>query len=269
MSLEMAILTTHTPRICHEEQAPSFQRPMVNALHTLAQKLADVRPEVVVLISCHWMSTFNHYVNANTVHKGLLTADECPDMIAGVPYHFPGHPEMALTLARAGMEQGLQVKAFQEPSYTLDYGTVVPLRYLLEKRKVPVVNLSVCWSSSLAESLTWGRIIGRVLHASPLRSVFVASGALSHNVVRNPAQWPNATETALNQKFCEVLENGDIHTAVEMLPSFAKAAGLESGGRHLATLLGVLQENPCKGVLHAYGPSSGSGNPIMSLLPAS
>jgi hypothetical protein len=42
------------------------------------------------------------------------------------------------------------------------------------------------------------------------------------------------------------------------------------GGRHLAMLLGVVMESRQRFVptVHAYGPSSGSGNYVISLLAA-
>ncbi|OFW76556.1 MAG: extradiol ring-cleavage dioxygenase [Alicyclobacillus sp. RIFOXYA1_FULL_53_8] len=266
MSLELAVVTPHTPRICHEELVADFQKPMVRAMYEVADVIESVRPDVVVLVSCHWMSSFNHYVDATPRHQGILTAHECPDIIRDVAYDYPGQREIANQLATAGQASGLSVKAIDDPTYVWDYGTVVPLRYLLPRTKVPVVDLSVCFAASLDETMRWGRAIGKTLSESPLRTVFVASGALAHNLVRGPEQWPNITEQALDREFSAHLVAGDLASATEMLPSYARAAGVESGGRHIAILLGVLQ-GQYHGVLHGYGPSSGSGNPVLTLRP--
>jgi len=50
-------------------------------------------------------------------------------------------------------------------------------------------------------------------------------------------------------------------------PGFVKDTEAEMGGRHLAVLLGAI-DGLFRGKLHAYGPSSGSGNAVLSLLPA-
>ncbi|WP_067935933.1 extradiol ring-cleavage dioxygenase [Alicyclobacillus kakegawensis] len=266
MSLELAMISPHTPRICHEDKIPEFQRPMVEAMRKTAEIIEQVEADVMVLVSCHWMSSFEHYVDAGARHTGVLTAVECPDLISDVPYDYPGHPELAQQLVAAGKAQGLPIVGIDDPSYIWDYGTVVPLRYLLPRRKIPVVDLSVCWAASLAETQEWGRVIGQVLRESPLRTVFVASGALAHNLRRGAHNWPNRTEQALDKEFCQRLVEGDLEAAGEMLPSYARAATLEAGGRHVAMLLGVLQ-GKYKGVLHGYGPSSGSGNPVLTLHP--
>ncbi len=55
--------------------------------------------------------------------------------------------------------------------------------------------------------------------------------------------------------------------AWEWLPEFAGAAGPEMGGRHLAMILGAILESGHRfsATVHAYGPSSGSGNYVISL----
>jgi 3,4-dihydroxyphenylacetate 2,3-dioxygenase len=50
-------------------------------------------------------------------------------------------------------------------------------------------------------------------------------------------------------------------------PAFCKTVDAEMGGRHLAILLGATG-GTFRGKLHAYGPSSGTGNAVVSLLPA-
>ncbi|EJY55079.1 Extradiol ring-cleavage dioxygenase class III protein subunit B [Alicyclobacillus hesperidum URH17-3-68] len=264
MSLELAMITPHTPRICHRDRIPEFQKPMVEAMLKCADIIDDVNPDVIVLISCHWMSSFIHYVDITPAHQGVLTAVECPDLITDVAYSHPGHPELGRQLVEAGKAAGLQVVGIDDPTYIWDYGTVVPLRYLLKRPDIPVVDLSVCWAASLDESIRWGEVMGEVFLNTPLRVVFLASGALAHNLGRGPELWPNITEQALDREFCQYLVNGDKASAVSMLPSYVRAAGVESGGRHVAVLLGVLRKQ-FTGELHGYGPSSGSGNPVLTM----
>ncbi|WAH43696.1 extradiol ring-cleavage dioxygenase [Alicyclobacillus fastidiosus] len=268
MSLELAMISPHTPRICHQDRVPEFQKPMVEAMYEAANVIDSVHPDAIVLVSCHWMSSFFHYVDATDRHKGILTAFECPDLITDVPYDHPGDSALATQFVEAGKAAGLSVVGINDPTYVWDYGTVVPLRYLLKRKDIPVVDLSVCWAASLEETVEWGKAIGEVIRNSQKRIVFVASGALAHNLGRRPDLWPNLTEQTLDREFCNHLVNGDRTSALEMLPSYVRAAGVESGGRHVAMLLGVLQSD-FRGVLHGYGPSSGSGNPVLTICHAS
>jgi 3,4-dihydroxyphenylacetate 2,3-dioxygenase len=266
MTLELGMLAAHVPRICHEEKVSDFQKPLTKAMHEASKALLDVNPDVVVLVSCHFTATFHHYVDSTPEHKGVLTAVECPDLISDVPYHYPGDAELANQLVEAGKKAGIPTVAVNDPTYIWDYGTVVPLRYLLPKENVPVIDLSVCWAASLDETFQWGQEIGRVLRESNKRAVFVSSGALSHNLVRGPEIMPTRSEQALDNQFIDYVLKSDYDSAREMLPQYAKIAGVESGGRHIAMLLGVL-EGSFKANYLGYAQSSGSGNAVITFEP--
>lgn len=266
MTIELGMLVPHTPRMCHEDQAPEFLNEIVEGMHQVAKVIEEAKPDVVVMISCHWLSSFQHFVDATPEHKGVLTAFECPELISDVPYYYPGDTELANQLVAAGKEAGLPVIAVNDPTYLWDYGTIVPLRYLIPKEDIPVIDLSVTWAASLEETYAWGQQIGEVLRESDKRVMFISSGALSHNLVRGPERMPSLAEQALDRQFIDYLQNNDLSSAWKMLPQYAKNAGVESGGRHLAALLGVLEESK-QSYYYGYGQSSGSGNVIMTFEP--
>src|SRR5699024_5680606 len=190
MGIELNVLAPHVPTICHEDQAPDFQKGLIDGLKKVGERIKEIDPDTIVLISCHWPSTFNHYVDATPVHKGILTANEAPDIINDVPYEFPGDPELAREFVKVAEERGLQVKGFDDPNYIWDYGTVVPLRYLNPEGKYPTISLSVTLAASLEETYEWGKVIRDVSNASDKKIVFVSSGALSHNLVRGRHKKP-------------------------------------------------------------------------------
>ncbi|ALS20464.1 MULTISPECIES: extradiol ring-cleavage dioxygenase [Paenibacillus] len=268
MSIELGLLVPHTPRMCHEEQAPAFQKELVRSMHEAADVIASLKPDVIVLISCHWMSSFHHLVDATPHHKGILTAFECPELISDVPYEYPGDEQLGSRLVEAGQQAGLSVVKVNDPTYVWDYGTVVPLRYLVPKGDIPVIDLSVTWAANLEETYQWGQQVGKVLRESEKRAVFVSSGALSHNLVRGPEVMPSISEQALDKQFLDYLNHNDLQSAWKMLPQYAKAASVESGGRHLAMLLGVLEGNYTS-KYYGYGQSSASANVVMTFQPGS
>jgi hypothetical protein len=95
----------------------------------------------------------------------------------------------------------------------------------------------------------------------------VASGSVSHKPVRGPEKWPGAAEQELDHRFARLLADGRYDEAWAWLPRYCEAAEPEMGGRHLAMLLGALiaSRSHYAAVVHAYGPSSGSGNYVVSL----
>ncbi|WCK52322.1 extradiol ring-cleavage dioxygenase [Aneurinibacillus sp. Ricciae_BoGa-3] len=268
MSLELAMLVPHTPRMCHEEFAPEFQRELVQGMHQVAGIIESSQPDVLLLVSCHWMSSFDHLIDATADHKGVLTAFECPDLISDIPYHHAGDKELALKIAQAGKDAGIPVKAVDDPTYVWDYGTVVPLRYLLPRVNVPVIDLSVCWAATLEETYRWGQEIGKVLNESGKRAMFASSGALSHNLHRGAHLMPSISEQAMDKQFLSYLNSSDFDSAWKMLPQYAKISAVESGGRHIALMLGVMNANhEYQSEYFGYGQSSGSANVVITFKP--
>ncbi|MEQ2525933.1 extradiol ring-cleavage dioxygenase [Robertmurraya yapensis] len=263
MTIELSLLAPHVPSICHEEQAPEFQKDMVASMKGLAKKIESIKPDVVVLVSCHWPSTFFHYVDCTPEHKGILTAFEAPDLIKDVPYHYPGDAELAKELVKAGEEAGLQVQGVNDPYYIWDYGTVVPLRYLVPNEDTPVINLSVTLAASLEETYKWGKEIAKVLRESDKKVIFVSSGALSHNLVRGRHNKPTVSEHALDKQFIDFVMKKDYQSAYEMLPQYARLAKVESGGRHLAMLFSMIEDG-WEPTYFADGQSSGSWNALIA-----
>ncbi|MBB6447920.1 DODA-type extradiol aromatic ring-opening family dioxygenase [Bacillus benzoevorans] len=263
MTIELSILAPHVPSICHEDQAPDFQQNMVDGMKEVAKDIANIKPDAVVLVSCHWPSTFTHYVDCNAVHEGLLTAQEAPDMIKDVPYHYPGDEDLANLLVQAGKKANLAVEGVYDQYFEWDYGTVVPLRYLIPNENIPVVNLSVTLAANLEETYKWGQEIAKVLQETEKKVIFVSSGALSHNLVRGRHNKPTLSEHALDKEFVDMLMNKDYKAAYHMLPQYASMAKVESGGRHLAMLLGIINQEWAPNYL-ADGQSSGSWNALIA-----
>ena len=267
-------LSVHTPRYCTYDAAfagklahPDFQA-VRDGLVAQGRHLATLAPDVIVINSCHLVTTFPTVVDGTPRHRGVLTAQEAPELIHGVAYDFPGDFDFASALVDRGKAAKLQCTLANDVHYPLDYGTVMPLVcYLDRAQRTPAVPVSVCLSADLDECFTWGRHVAQTARALGRRAAFVASGSVSHKLVRGPEKWPGAAEQELDHRLAKMLADGDYDKVWAWLPEYADAAEPEMGGRHLAMMLGVLVESGRRfsAELHAYGPSSGSGNYVVSL----
>jgi 3,4-dihydroxyphenylacetate 2,3-dioxygenase len=272
--LAAVFLSVHTPRYCTLEAA--FQgtlaseafRPVRDGLCAQGQEVARSRLDAVVINSCHLISTFPTVVDGTPRHRGVLTAQEAPELIHGVPYDYPGDYELAARLIARGRADGRQSVLANDVHYPLDYGTVMPMVcYLDPAQRLPMVPVSVCLSADLGEAFGWGRCLAEVARETPKRVGFVASGSVSHKLVRDPPRGPRPDDEALDHRFAELLAAGEYEKLWAWLPEFARAAEPEMGGRHLAMMLGTILGSGERFVstVHAYGPSSGSGNYVISL----
>lgn len=69
MTIEFSMLAPHVPSMCHEDLVPEFQQDMAASMKEIGKQLKEINPDVIVLVSCHWPSTFFHYVDCTPVHK--------------------------------------------------------------------------------------------------------------------------------------------------------------------------------------------------------
>ncbi|HYB70735.1 MAG TPA: extradiol ring-cleavage dioxygenase [Candidatus Bathyarchaeia archaeon] len=277
MSLAGAFLTVHTPRYCTLEAAYEGKlasevfRPVRDGLVAQGEAVARARLDVAVVNSCHLITTFPTVVDGTPRHQGVLTAQEAPEIIHGVSYDYPGDYDLAARLIARGRTAGKQCVLANDVHYPLDYGTVMPmLCYLDRAQRTAMVPISVCLSADLEESYEWGRHVAQVARESDKRVGFVASGSVSHKLVRGPERAPLPEDQELDHRFARLLADGEFEKLWAWLPEFTRATQAEMGGRHLAMLLGAIIESGSRFVpsVHAYGPSSGSGNYVISLLAA-
>ncbi len=268
-------LSVHTPRYCTLEAAfegklaSEVFRPVRDGMVAQGRALRGARLDAVVVNSCHLITTFPTVVDGTPRHRGVLTAQEAPDLIRGVPYDYPGDPGLAASLIARGKARGLLCVLADDPHYPLDYGTVMPLVcYLDPEQRLPMVPLSVCLAADLEEAHAWGRLLAEAAREAPGRVGFVASGSVSHKLVRGPERGPLPADEALDHRLAGLLAAGRFDEAWGWLPEFARSAEAEMGGRHLAMMLGALLGSGRRfaTTVHAYGPSSGSGNYVISCL---
>ncbi len=276
-SLAGVFLSVHTPRYCTLEAAFEGRlaseafRPVRDGLVAQGQDVAEARLDVIAVNSCHLITTFPTVIDGTPRHQGVLTAQEAPEIIHGVPYDYPGDYAFASTLATRGKAEGRQTVLANDVHYPLDYGTVMPMVcYLDRAQRLPLVPISVCLAANLDECFAWGRTLARVAREGAQRVGFVASGSVSHKLVRGPEKGPLPAEEALDHEFARLLAGGDYEKLWSWLPGYVTSVEAEMGGRHLAMMVGALVESGARYEtrVHAYGPSSGSGNYVISLLAA-
>jgi 3,4-dihydroxyphenylacetate 2,3-dioxygenase len=260
------MLVPHTPRFLDPDGAAPVFQPVIRGLRALGDEVARLRPDAIIIASAHWFTTFHHYVGGAARLAGVLTATEAPDLVRNIAYQYPGDPELARAMVAAGGRASVSTVLTDEPTLPLDYGFVIPLRYLTPRADVPIVPISLCYLADLSETLRWGRAIGCAVRGVSRRVVLAVTGALSYRLVRGPERWPEPEARALDDRMMDLFTAGDLAAFAGSLGELAREAHVEAGGRHLALLIGALGSG-YRGRVLGYGPSSGSGNAVVTLSP--
>lgn len=259
-------IVAHVPTLSRAEITPDYQRTLVDGERRLGERLRALSADVWIVISTHWVSTFNWFTTCQPVHEGVCVADEAPDLIPGIAYRYNGDAEFARALVEAWKDAGIPAVRNESPNYAWDYGTYVPLAHLDPDAKVPVVGVPVVLMSDVNECLRAGAAIHETAKRLGRQAVVLASSALSHALVRGREHWPTPERIDSDRRMIELLKRGDLAIAIEQFPDYARATVAEMGGRAIATMLGAAKAladdgGTLSGVQFGeYAQSSGSGN---------
>ena len=262
-----AAVVAHVPTLSRAEITPDFQHTLVDGERRLGQTLrASLTPDLWVIASTHWVSTFNWLSTCQPKHDGVCVADEAPDLIPGMPYHYRGDPEFASALVDEWKHIEIPAARNESSHYEWDYGTFVPLSHLDPQAQVPVVGLPVVLMADHAECLRAGAAIHATAKRLGKNVVFIASTALSHALVRGRHFMPTPERMAADHVLIEQLKHGSVDAAIAGFADYSRLTVAEMGGRALATLLGALKAMSSDGTALEgrqygdYAQSSGSGN---------
>ncbi len=264
------IVVPHAPRLGFREHAPDFGLPLIDGCIALGEEIRNDRPkpDLIVINSTHFVSTFNWQACVQERHEGWCVAEEAPDLIPGAHYRYKGDPEFARAMKDEIAALGLPCVENSTKHYTWDYGTWVPIHYMDPNAEVPVISIPTVLSADLDECYKVGAAIHRTAQKTGRRVVLAASTSFAHKLVRGPSQWPAPERVEADRKFIDMLLAGNIAEAKRIFPDYATKVVAEMGGRVLALFLAAAEamggryEGKTYG---AYCQSSASGNHNVSL----
>jgi 3,4-dihydroxyphenylacetate 2,3-dioxygenase len=275
-----AALVSHHPGLM---QCEEFRRAMgagedsdlIAGYARLRERIAAVKPDVVLIFDSHWFTTGYHLVDGGARYSGSYISDEMPWYLHGVPYDYRGYPQLALDIEAVSRERGGYNRAICHPELGRQYATVNLVKHLrLELSDTPVVTASSCQNCDWPHFLESGAAIGEAIRRSDLRVVMLASGALSHKF--NPIDWspkhpriyhesnvsrPENIES--DKGAIELMRQGRHDTILERWQDEYRKLPWEAFGAHYLQMLGAMGGAACRAqgeALSAYENARGTGN---------
>ena len=94
-------VAAHVPSLGSEATIPDFQRGLVRGLREMGEAIRAMKPDVLVMESAHWVSTFNWFATLQNPHRGICVASEAIELIPGTPYERKGDPVFGAALIEA------------------------------------------------------------------------------------------------------------------------------------------------------------------------
>jgi len=217
----------------------------------------------------HWLVNAGYHINCAPRFKGIYTSNELPHFIQDMAYECPGNPALGELIAECAREKGLNARAHQLESLGLEYGTLVPNRYMNDDQHFKVISVSAwCDWHTLENSRLFGEAVVEAIVRSDSRVAIFASGSLSHRFQDDGSPQDSMFDISrefyrqVDLKVLELWASGRFDVFTEMLPEYAEACQGEGGMHDTAMLLGALGWDTYRGpvdIVTDYFPSSGTG----------
>ncbi|MCF5566855.1 3,4-dihydroxyphenylacetate 2,3-dioxygenase, partial [Pseudomonas sp. PA-3-11C] len=239
----------------------------------IGRRARELGADTAVVFDVHWLVNSGYHVNCGEQFQGTYTSNELPHFIKNMDYAYPGCPELGELIAAEANLAGVRSMAHNIPSLELEYGTLVPMRYMhmgvpdAEKFKVISIAAWCAWHR-LEDSFAFGAAVRRAIEKSDRKVLVLASGSLSHRfsddreAEANIHNWTREFDKQVDLHVVQMWKQGRFKEFCAMLPDYAEHCFGEGKMHDTAMLLGLLggpdYAKPAEIITPPFG-SSGTG----------
>lgn len=270
--LALAAKITHVPSMYLSEQPGPHQgcrEAAIEGHRIIGRRARELGVDTVVVFDVHWLVNSGYHVNSNHRFQGTYTSKELPHFIQGMRYEYRGDPEFGRLIAEEANALGVKTRAHEIDSLELEYGTLVPMRYMNGNNDFAVVSCAAwCAWHTFEESRKFGEAVRRAIAASDRTVMVLASGSLSHrfqdnaNAEAGMFTMSREFDRQVDLRVVELWRSGDWKGFIGMLPEYAEYCHGEGKMHDTAMLLGMLgweeYDRPVE-IVTPYFASSGTG----------
>jgi 3,4-dihydroxyphenylacetate 2,3-dioxygenase len=271
--LALAAKITHVPSMYLSElpgKHHGCREAAIQGHKEIGRRCRELGVDTIVVFDTHWLVNSGYHINCAPSFSGTYTSNELPHFIKNLPYAYSGNTALGQLLAEAATAAGVHTRAHHDTTLSLEYGTLVPMRYMNEDQCFKVVSVSaLCTVHNLADSVKLGAAMRQAIEEKYDGTVAIfASGSLSHRFAQNGVAeefmhkiWDPFLEV-VDRSVVDMWQKGDWQTFCAMLPMYAEKCWGEGFMHDTAMLMGVLGgENYTAKVevVTPYFPSSGTG----------
>jgi 3,4-dihydroxyphenylacetate 2,3-dioxygenase len=249
--LALAAKITHVPSMYPSELPGKYQGRRESAIRghrEIGARCRALGVDTIVVFDVHWLVNAGYHVKCAPTSKGVYTSNELPHFIRNIPYEYAGDPALGHLIAETATAHGVPTRAHDQGTLELEYGRLVPMRYMNEDRHFCVVSIAAwcAWQDHLQDSRRLGAAVLGSIGRSDSAVAVLASGSLSHFF--NDKGSPEESIHEISREFrrqvglrlVDLWHAGDFRTFCAMLPEYATLCHGEGGMYDTAMPLGML-----------------------------
>lgn len=208
----------------------------VDSYHEVAKRISELAPETIIVTSPHSVMYSDYFhISPGAKAKGDFRRFGAREVSFSVEYDV----EFVKELERLAEERSIEAGTLGERDPNLDHGTMVPLYFIdqyYKNYKLVRIGLS---GLSVLDHYRLGRCIRETADKLNRKTVFVASGDLSHKLKEDGPYGYADEGVQFDKEITEAMKKGDFLKFLEFSPDFCEAAA-ECGLRSFIIMAGAL-----------------------------
>jgi MEMO1 family protein len=231
------------------------------AMEELSRTVGEIKPEILVMISPH-----------SPIYRDVFTIKTAPQLEGSfAAFQRPqvrimknNDTEVVQAIIELAKERRFPLEgmiaagsSWAPPGEELDHGLLVPLYYLDQTLETAIVCLSI---SGLAyeSHFELGRIVLETCRDLGRRAFFVASGDLSHRLIRGAPAGYSPRGAEFDKSVADIASRGNFESLYQIPEDLVQEAG-ECGFRSIHTLWGTLKNGALDNKVISYEGPFGVG----------
>ncbi len=247
MSVLAAFAVPHPPLILPEVGRGEEKKisATVKSYEKVMRRAAALKPETIVLTSPHSVAYADYFhISPGRSARGDMSAFRAGEVKIKAEYD----AEFVDLLSQISEKTGIPAGTLGEREASLDHATVVPLYFLnREYTDYKLVRIGLSGLSTLTH-YQFGRCIAQAAEELGRRVVLIASGDLSHKLMKNGPYGFAPEGPEFDRRLTEAFGKGDFMALLRFSREFADAAA-ECGLRSFQIMAGALDG---KAVTHEF-----------------
>ena len=248
--LALAAKITHVPSMYLSElpgKNHGCRQGAIDGHKEIGKRCREMGVDTIIVFDSHWLVNSAYHINCADHFQGVYTSNELPHFIRDMTYDYDGNPELGQLIADEAVKLGVRAKAHNIPSLKLEYGTLVPMRYMNSDKHFKVVSISAfCTVHDFADSRRLGEAILKAIEKYDGTVAVLASGSLSHRFIDDQRaeegmnSYTREFDHQMDERVVKLWREGKFKEFCTMLPEYADYCYGEGNMHDTVMLLGLL-----------------------------
>ena len=235
----------------------------VNAYHTIAKQIAELKPQTIIVISPHGVmySDFFH-ISPGPGGRGDMSRFRAPQVVMRKKYD----SSLIYAIAEAAKKKDIPSGVVGQKDNSIDHGTLIPLTFLAEKDlPCEIVRIGISGLDAAAH-YRFGKCIKKTAEELKRDVVLIASGDLSHKLLESGPYGYSASGPEFDRQATAAMAKGDFLSLLTLDATLCEEAA-ECGLGTFWILAGAFDRMRVKSELISYEGPFGVGYAVAAFTP--